>query len=76
MRLHREQQSKKIENHREKSLKTNMLPKLNSVAPYVNSRTIQKAHRLIDEGGGIKNPIDFLAEFETSRQDRPLPFRD
>ena len=38
--------------------------------------TLANAHRIIDEGGGIENSIDFLAEFEESRQDRPLPFRD
>ena len=41
-----------------------------------SSESLQEAHRIIDEGGGIKNPTEFLAEFERSRQDRPLPFRD
>ena len=72
MRLHREQQSKKIEDHREKNLK----PIINSVALCITSRTIQKVHRLIDEGRGIENAIDFLTEFESSCQDRPLSFRD
>ncbi len=35
-----------------------------------------EAHRIIDEGDGIKNPEQFLSDFEKSRQDRPLPFRD
>ena len=41
-----------------------------------NALKLANAHRIIDEGVEIDNPIDFLAEFETSRQDRPLPFRD
>jgi hypothetical protein len=40
------------------------------------SERLQEAHRIIDAGGGIENPEKFLAEFEQSRQDRPLPFRD
>jgi hypothetical protein len=41
-----------------------------------NALKLANAHRIIDEGGGIENSTDFLAEFEASRQDRPLPFRD
>ena len=41
-----------------------------------NALQLANAHRIIDEGVEIDNPIDFLAEFEASRQDRPLPFRD
>jgi hypothetical protein len=41
-----------------------------------NAIKLANAHRIIDEGGGIENTDDFLAEFEASRQDRPLPFRD
>jgi hypothetical protein len=41
-----------------------------------NTLKLANAHRIIDEGGGIENSTDFLAEFEASRQDRPLPFRD
>lgn len=40
------------------------------------SERLQEAHRIIDAGGGIEDPEKFLAEFEQSRQDRPLPFRD
>jgi hypothetical protein len=81
MRLHREQQRKKIENHREKKLICSVALNLNSVAlcgrrSCVTSRTIQEAHRAIDAGGGIENQIDFLAEFKASRQDRSLPLRD
>ncbi|GHB68462.1 hypothetical protein [Persicitalea jodogahamensis] len=38
--------------------------------------SLQEAHRIIDEGGGIESPAKFLADFERSRQDRSLPFRD
>ena len=41
-----------------------------------SSESLQEAHRIIDEGGGIENPAEFLADFERSRQDRPLPSRD
>ncbi|WP_373515522.1 hypothetical protein [Persicitalea sp.] len=45
--------------------------------PIVRSaEKLQEAHRIIDAGGGIENPEEFLAEFERSRQDRSLPFRD
>jgi hypothetical protein len=40
------------------------------------SERLQEAHRIIDAGGDIENAEKFLAEFEQSRQDRPLPFRD
>jgi hypothetical protein len=81
MRLHREQQSKKNENHREKNLKPLVIPNLRSAISIptticVNSLTIQTAHHLIDGGGGIENPTEFLAEFEVSLKDRPLPLRD
>ncbi len=76
MRLHREQQRKKIKNHGEKKPISSVALNLNSVALCVTSRTIQEAHLAIDAGGGIENPTGFLAEFEASRQDRPLPLRD
>lgn len=37
---------------------------------------LREAHRIIDEGGGIEDADNFLADFEKSRQDRPLPLRD
>lgn len=46
------------------------------LSPSEASERLQEAHRIIDAGGGIENPENFLAEFEQSRQDRPLPFRD
>jgi hypothetical protein len=81
MRLHREQQSKKNENHREKKLKSSATLNYKSAisipsALCVSSLSIQKAHHLIDCGGGIENPTEFLAEFKVSLQERPLPLRD
>lgn len=40
-----------------------------------NEQQLAQAHQLIDAGGG-ENLSAFLVEFEQSRQDRVLPFRD
>jgi hypothetical protein len=60
--------------YQKKNLEVIIMPVKDDVQK--NPLKLAQAHRIIDEGGGIENPIDFLAEFEKSRQDRPLPFRD
>lgn len=40
-----------------------------------DSQRLEQAHKIIDAGGS-KNLINFLAEFEQSKQDRVLPLRD
>jgi hypothetical protein len=65
-----------VEYHR-KNLEVIILPIENDTFLLkANAQQLAQAHRIIDEGAGIEDSADFLADFEKSRQDRPLPFRD
>ena len=65
-----------VEYHR-KNLEVIILPVENDTfSAKINAQQLAEAHRIIDEGINIENKSDFLADFEESRQDRTLPFRD
>jgi hypothetical protein len=65
-----------VEYHR-KNLEVIILPVENdTVSLKINTHQLAQAHLIIDAGISIENTADFLADFEESRQDRTLPFRD
>ncbi len=52
-----------------------IFPLENSTQENKDSQRLEQAYKIIDAGGS-KNLINFLAEFEQSKQDRALPLRD
>jgi len=42
----------------------------------VSSEELKRLHAIIDAGADLPGGEEFLREFEESRQDRPLPFRN
>lgn len=42
----------------------------------VSAEELDRHHAIIDAGADLPGGEEFIREFEKSRQDRPLPFRD